>query len=87
MLSQRARNINPSPTLTVDAKAKAMKAEGHDVVNFGIVRRHNHHYLLILKHYFSSLAPSGHQHLCIQGRSSHLRAQQTEHLMEYALPL
>ena len=36
MLSQRARNINPSPTLTVDAKAKAMKAEGHDVVNFGV---------------------------------------------------
>ena len=36
MLSERARNINPSPTLTVDAKAKAMKAEGHDVVNFGV---------------------------------------------------
>ena len=36
MLSQRARNINPSPTLAVDAKAKAMKAEGHDVVNFGV---------------------------------------------------
>ena len=36
MLSERARNINPSPTLAVDAKAKAMKAEGHDVVNFGV---------------------------------------------------
>lgn len=36
MLSERAKKINPSPTLMVDAKAKAMKAEGHDVVNFGV---------------------------------------------------
>ncbi len=36
MLSKRAMSINPSPTLIVDAKAKAMKAEGHDVVNFGV---------------------------------------------------
>ncbi len=36
MLSERAKSINPSPTLVVDSKAKAMKAEGHDVVNFGV---------------------------------------------------
>jgi len=36
MLSERARNIKPSPTLAIDAKAKAMKAGGGDVVNFGV---------------------------------------------------
>lgn len=36
MLSERARNIKPSPTLAIDAKAKAMKASGVDVVNFGV---------------------------------------------------
>ncbi|MEW6587363.1 MAG: pyridoxal phosphate-dependent aminotransferase [Nitrospirota bacterium] len=36
MLSERARKIKPSPTLAMDAKAKAMKAEGVDVVNFGV---------------------------------------------------
>jgi aspartate aminotransferase len=36
MLSERSRKIKPSPTLAIDAKAKAMKAEGIDVVNFGV---------------------------------------------------
>jgi aspartate aminotransferase len=36
MLSERAKNIKPSPTLAIDSKAKAMKAAGHDVVNFGV---------------------------------------------------
>ena len=36
MLSERARSIKPSPTLAMDAKAKAMKAQGVDVVNFGV---------------------------------------------------
>lgn len=36
MLSERARKIKPSPTLTIDAEAKAMKAAGADVVNFGV---------------------------------------------------
>jgi aspartate aminotransferase len=36
MLSERALKIKPSPTLAVDAKAKAMKAKGLDVVNFGV---------------------------------------------------
>ncbi|HMK49206.1 MAG TPA: pyridoxal phosphate-dependent aminotransferase [Thermodesulfovibrionales bacterium] len=36
MLSERARKIQPSPTLAIDAKAKAMKAQGVDVVNFGV---------------------------------------------------
>ncbi len=35
-LSHRARAIKPSPTLTVSALAKKMKAEGHDVINFGV---------------------------------------------------
>jgi len=34
-LANRAAGIKPSPTLAVDAKAKAMKAEGIDVVGFG----------------------------------------------------
>lgn len=36
MLSPRAQGIKPSPTLAMDAKAKAMKAQGVDVVNFGV---------------------------------------------------
>lgn len=36
MLSKRAGQIKPSPTLAMDAKAKAMKASGVDVVNFGV---------------------------------------------------
>ncbi|MDP3049040.1 MAG: aminotransferase class I/II-fold pyridoxal phosphate-dependent enzyme, partial [Thermodesulfovibrionales bacterium] len=36
MLSERAKNIKPSPTLAIDAKAKAMKAAGVDVVNLGV---------------------------------------------------
>jgi aspartate aminotransferase len=36
MLSERSQRIKPSPTLAVDAKAKAMKAQGMDIVNFGV---------------------------------------------------
>lgn len=36
MLSERAKNIKPSATLAMDAKAKAMMASGVDVVNFGV---------------------------------------------------
>ncbi|MDA8432619.1 MAG: pyridoxal phosphate-dependent aminotransferase [Nitrospiraceae bacterium] len=36
MLSERAKKIKPSPTLAIDAKAKAMKAAGEDVINFGV---------------------------------------------------
>lgn len=36
MLSERAKKIKPSPTLAIDAKAKALKAEGFDIVNFGV---------------------------------------------------
>lgn len=35
ILSPWARNIAPSPTLAVDSKAKALKAEGKDVCGFG----------------------------------------------------
>jgi len=35
-LSHRAKAIKPSPTLTVSALAKKMKAEGVDVINFGV---------------------------------------------------
>ena len=34
-ISQRAASLSPSLTLAIDAKAKAMKAEGQDVVGFG----------------------------------------------------
>lgn len=34
-ISRRAGNVSPSPTLAISAKAKAMQAEGVDVVNFG----------------------------------------------------
>lgn len=33
--SRKAKNINPSITLAITAKAKALKAEGVDVVSFG----------------------------------------------------
>jgi len=36
MLSDRAKKIKPSPTLSIDAKAKAMKAAGIDIVGFGV---------------------------------------------------
>ncbi|NTU43029.1 MAG: pyridoxal phosphate-dependent aminotransferase [Nitrospirales bacterium] len=36
MLAERSRRIKPSPTLAMDAKAKAMKAQGLDIVNFGV---------------------------------------------------
>ena len=34
-LSTWARNVSPSPTLAVDAKAKALKAKGENVIGFG----------------------------------------------------
>ena len=36
MISDRSKRIKPSPTLAMDAKAKAMKATGVDIVNFGV---------------------------------------------------
>ncbi|MBI5074525.1 MAG: pyridoxal phosphate-dependent aminotransferase [Nitrospirae bacterium] len=36
MLSPRAQKIKPSPTLAIDSRAKAMKASGVDVINFGV---------------------------------------------------
>lgn len=35
MISKRAREINPSPTLSITAKAKEMKKNGIDVISFG----------------------------------------------------
>lgn len=35
MLSQKAKQISPSPTLSIDAKAKEMISEGKDVIGFG----------------------------------------------------
>ncbi len=35
MLSKKALNISPSPTLAISAKAKQMKSEGIDVIGFG----------------------------------------------------
>jgi len=35
-ISHRAKAIKPSPTLTVSSLAKQMKAEGIDVINFGV---------------------------------------------------
>ncbi|MGE5893650.1 MAG: pyridoxal phosphate-dependent aminotransferase [bacterium] len=35
-LSKRVRSIKPSPTLSMDAKAKEMKASGIDVISFGV---------------------------------------------------
>ena len=34
-ISRRAAQIAPSATLAIDARAKALKAEGRDVVGFG----------------------------------------------------
>jgi len=34
-LADRVNKIQPSPTLAIDAKAKALKAQGIDVVGFG----------------------------------------------------
>jgi aspartate aminotransferase len=34
VISQRARRVNPSPTLSLTAKIKALKAEGQDIVAF-----------------------------------------------------
>ena len=34
-LSARISLIKPSPTLAITAKANAMRAEGHDIINFG----------------------------------------------------
>ncbi|MHB0913772.1 MAG: pyridoxal phosphate-dependent aminotransferase [Armatimonadota bacterium] len=34
-ISERAKNVAPSPTLAITAKAKQMKAEGIDVLSFG----------------------------------------------------
>jgi len=36
MISDRSKRIKPSPTLAMDAKAKAMKATGVDIINFGV---------------------------------------------------
>ncbi len=36
MLTERIKQIKPSPTLAIDAKAKAMLAQGIDIVNFGV---------------------------------------------------
>ncbi len=36
MLSERAMQIKPSPTLEIDAMAKAMKKEGRDIISFGV---------------------------------------------------
>jgi aspartate aminotransferase len=35
IISKRAASLSPSLTLAIDAKAKQMKADGHDVVGFG----------------------------------------------------
>ena len=34
-LAERVSKIQPSPTLAIDAKAKALKAQGIDIVGFG----------------------------------------------------
>jgi aspartate aminotransferase len=34
-IADRLKKINPSSTLAITSKAKSLKAEGHDVVNFG----------------------------------------------------
>ncbi|MBF0539301.1 MAG: pyridoxal phosphate-dependent aminotransferase [Nitrospirae bacterium] len=36
MISDRASKIKPSPTLSIDAKAKEMKAQGIDVISFAV---------------------------------------------------
>jgi aspartate aminotransferase len=34
--SKRAQSIKPSPTLSIDTKAKALRAAGEDIINFGV---------------------------------------------------
>ena len=34
-LSRRVSNIQPSPTLALNAKADALRASGMDIINFG----------------------------------------------------
>lgn len=36
MIADRAKKVKPSPTLAVDTKAKQLKANGFDVINFGV---------------------------------------------------
>ena len=36
LLAKRARNLKPSPTLAINAKAKAMTAQGIHVISFGV---------------------------------------------------
>jgi len=35
-ISKRVQSIKPSPTLAIDAKAKALKEQGVDIINFGV---------------------------------------------------
>ena len=35
MLSERARALKPSPTLAINAKEKALRAQGLDIAGFG----------------------------------------------------
>jgi len=35
MLAERARRLTPSPTLAITARARAMRAQGIDVISFG----------------------------------------------------
>lgn len=35
-LSQRVRNVKPSPTLAISARAAQLKAEGRDIINLGV---------------------------------------------------
>ena len=35
-LSRLAKNVNPSTTLAIDAMAKQMRADGLDVIGFGV---------------------------------------------------
>jgi aspartate aminotransferase len=35
-ISKRAQSIKPSPTLVIDAKAKTLKEQGVDIINFGV---------------------------------------------------
>ena len=35
MFSEKARAVNPSPTILIDSKAKEMKAQGIDIIGFG----------------------------------------------------
>jgi aspartate aminotransferase len=36
IIALRLSNIKPSPTLAVDARAKELKAQGHDIINLGV---------------------------------------------------